>query len=223
MKVEPNKIIRSDRKTLSISVNKNGEVVVKSPKFLPESEIYRFIEEKQDWILSKLKKVDSLNQEFSEIIKYQKMLLFGKKYSVFRSNSVKKISFVEDKFLINANIEDAAILKKIKNWYKLTAKKYVLERLVFIANKISYKFTQAKISDTRGRWGACTSDRTIFLNWRLIMLPEYLIDYVIVHELCHTIEMNHSSKFWQLVEIILPRYKELRRILKNYSFLLKLY
>ena len=80
-----------------------------------------------------------------------------------------------------------------------------------------------KISDSSGRWGSCSSKGVICFNWRVIMLPPTIIDYVIIHELCHLVEMNHSKKFWRQVETFLPNTPKLKEAIKEYGFLLSMF
>ena len=114
-------------------------------------------------------------------------------------------------------------LKSIVTWLKKLAKKVLAERLSFIENRINLKSTSFKIGDSRGRWGSCNSYGNIIINYRVVMLPPAIIDYVLVHELCHLLELNHSKKFWQNVGKFLPNYEIQRKSIKEYGFLLSLY
>ncbi len=221
--ITPDYIERSNRKTLSLTVLKDGNVVVKAPIRMRDEIINRFVEDKQDWIREKLFIVNQTISKFDDVVHYQKFLLYGNKYGLLLSD-VKRIE-TNDKFqiVVPQKTEHDKLLKTLKTWYKKVAKQVLGDRLAFVENKIKLKSNLFKIGDSKGRWGACNSKGVISLNWRVIMLPPQIIDYVIVHELCHLVEMNHSKNFWKLVETFLPNAPALKNAIKEYSFLLGLF
>lgn len=221
--ITPDYIERSNRRTLSLSVLKDGNVVVKAPINMRDETISRFVEEKQDWIREKLFLINKTISKFDDVVHYKKFLLYGNRYSLLLDN-VKRIE-TNDKFQIVMpnKIEPDKILKNLKSWYKKVAKQILSERLAFIESRIKLKSNSFRIGDSKGRWGSCNSRGVICLNFRVIMLPPALIDYVIVHELCHLVEMNHSKAFWNLVSTFLPNVDQLKKAIKEYGILLNLF
>ena len=221
--IVPDIIERSKRKTLSLSVMKDGAIIVKAPISMNESVINNFIAEKQNWIKDKLSIINKTNDRFEDIIKYKSFLLYGNKYGLVLSD-VKKVEINEDfQIVIPQKTEPDKIIKLLKSWYKKIAKKILQDRLKFIEERIRLKSNTMRINDSKGRWGSCNTIGVISFNWRVILLPPQIIDYVIVHELCHLVEMNHSKKFWSLVQRFLPNYEVLKKSIKDYGILLSLY
>lgn len=100
---------------------------------------------------------------------------------------------------------------------KNRAKKTIVERVKFWNEQYQFLFNKITIKDSSSRWGSCSKDKNLNFNYRLLFLPEELLDYVVVHELCHLKELNHSKKFWGLVAMAVPDYWERRRELGRYS------
>lgn len=222
--ITPDLVTRSNRRTLSLAVLKDGQIVVKAPLKMSMQSIERFVYEKQDWIKQKLALIENNRQKFDDVISYNKFLLFGNRYDL-KLASVKNIQTSNSELCIYMpkNIAQEKIMSKIKNWYKKMAKSTLEERINYISGLIKIYPKSMKITDSKGRWGACNSKGNISFNFRVIMLEPAVIDYVIVHELCHLIEMNHSKKFWNIVNSFLPNAPELKEKIKEYSFLLTLF
>lgn len=221
--IVPDYIERSKRKTLSLTVLKDGNIIVKAPIHMKDEIINRFIEDKQCWIREKLMAVKENINKFEDVIGYKSFLIYGNRYKILKSQ-VRQIE-TNDKFeiIIPQKLEDSKINKALVQWYKKLAKKILSERLAFIEERVRLKSNLIKFSDSKGRWGSCNSFGTIHLNWRVVMLPPNVIDYVIVHELCHLKEMNHSKEFWALVGKFMPEYETQKKQIKEYSFLLNMY
>ena len=116
----------------------------------------------------------------------------------------------------------AAIRPAIEAWYRRAAATHAAARLAHFAPQVGRSARKLVIRAQRTRWGSCSARGTISLNWRLMLAPPDILDYVVVHELCHSKEMNHSRAFWERVETILPDYKRRRKWLKENGGALRL-
>lgn len=105
--------------------------------------------------------------------------------------------------------------KRLEAPYRQAAKEYIPKRVRFYADILQVDYGKITIRDQKTRWGSCSSSGNLNFNWRLILAPPKVLDYVVIHELCHRKEMNHSTRFWQYVESIMPDYKEQRKWLKD--------
>lgn len=119
------------------------------------------------------------------------------------------------------NITDPHVIRLLRsemiNALRIEAKSYLPKRLDYLANKHGFYYSKIRFSHSGGRWGSCNTNGTISLNIALMKLPFELIDYVIIHELSHTLEMNHSSDFWEIVARFDPNYKQNRKSLKMHN------
>jgi hypothetical protein len=105
----------------------------------------------------------------------------------------------------------------MERWYRKETEKVILERIEYYKTKFSTGPAKIKIKEQKRRWGSCSSRGSIYFNWRIIMAPPLVIDYVIVHEMSHLIYRNHSPKFWKQVESILPDYKVHKKWLRDHG------
>lgn len=212
-------IVRQTRKTISIIV-KDATVMVKAPILAKQSQIDEFLKAKETWIRKKLAEYEERTARFAQVLNCESIMYRGKQFviSYYDKTSFK---FDSDYFLVPKKHE-INIEKLLKSWYKRQAKVFLLQRLQAISAYVNLNFQGLSLTGAKGKWGSCNTEKNIKLNWRLIMLPDSLIDYVIIHELCHTKHMNHSNDFWQEVQSFMPSYKTLRKQLKEYSVLIEL-
>ena len=142
-------------------------------------------------------------------------------YNIDRYEGLKKIELTDSALLIPVSTED--IISKLKSWYSKMAKKIISERLEYFANLMQLDYANVKINNSKTRWGSCDINRNIKLNFRLVMLPHKILDFVLIHELAHIIEFNHSKDFYKVIATVMPSYKLQQKQLKNYDYLLSLY
>ena len=221
--IVPDYIERSNRKTLSLTVLKDGNIIIKAPISMKDDVIEKFVFDKQDWIRSKLMTIKETKNKFDDVMHYQKFLLYGNKYTLLLDDVKKIETNANFQIIFPKKTEQDKVLKGMKSWYKKVAKKVLADRLAYVESRLKLKSKAMRITDSKGKWGSCNSFGTIVFNWRVVMLPPDLIDYVIVHELCHLVEMNHSKKFWTIVERFLPKSPVLKKNIKEYGFLLGLF
>ena len=214
----PDEIIRSNRKTLSISINENAELIVRAPKRISDQKIQDFINEKENWIT---KNQSVIKARAEDTAKDKNMLLYlGTLFPLKTDNDAKKISFNGEEFLAGLQNKEKTN-KSLKTWYKNKFKEVAVPRLFYFAEKHNLQVNQVRIKEQKTLWGSCSSRNNINLNFLLIMAPLKVIDYVIIHELAHTIHKNHSVNFWNAVEEIMPNYKEAKRWLKENGYRLR--
>jgi len=214
----PDQIIRSNRKTLSISINENAELIVRAPNRISDQKIQDFINEKENWIT---KNQSVIKARAEDTAKDKNMLLYlGTLFPLKTDNDAKKISFNGEEFLAGLQNKEKTN-KSLKTWYKNKFKEVAVPRLFYFAEKHNLQVNQVRIKEQKTLWGSCSSRNNINLNFLLIMAPLKVIDYVIIHELAHTIHKNHSVNFWNAVEEIMPNYKEAKRWLKENGYRLR--
>lgn len=221
--VEPDLIIRTHRRSLSITVTKEGKLVIHAPMKLKLSEILKYVKEKEKWIVTKQKEIEERLSINKDVLSYKKVLFLGKKYKIIKINGIKKIELSDKEIVLPYKTEDKDIVPKIKRWYVSNAKKILADRLEFLADLMQIDYNKLTITNSKTRWGSCDKDRNIKLNFRLIMLPHKAVDYVIVHELAHIVEFNHSKDFYKIISLIMPGYKVQQKVLKENDYVLSLY
>lgn len=172
------KLIRSDRRTISLEIAPSGQVLLRAPKHMSEAEIQGFVEEKSSWLAKHLQKreedMDSLQAE--------------------------------------GRFTEGEIERLIK-----LAKQVIPEKVAYYARLMEVTYGRITIRKQKTRWGSCSLEGNLNFNGLLMMVPPEVLDYVVVHELCHRLEMNHSSRFWSQVENVIPNYRKPRKWLKEYG------
>jgi Predicted metal-dependent hydrolase len=207
-------LIRSKRKTLSLQINNNAELIVRAPNRLSIKKIDQFIDEKSSWIDKKSSSIRANKPHKPSYTEGEKFLYLGCEYPLsINTDNAKGLRFNGEIFNLNSGGKQDFLA-----WYKASFKKIALPRLEYYAKKHQFNCNQVRLKSQKTLWGSCSGTNNINLNYLLIGAPISVIDYVIVHELCHTIHKNHSKVFWDLVMQILPNYKASKRWLKDEGY-----
>ena len=217
---------KTKRKTIGIIVDKNGEVKVHAPFCASEKQVCEAVKKKADWIIKKVNEVTerNLNVECRQFVSGEKFLYLGKEYTleiVEKDLSKSEVLILEDTMAVYiskglyAESRKQAIKEALIKWYRQRFSEIVSQRMEKYSLQVKATPCKVVVKDQKTLWGSCSQRGNINLNWRLVMAPLPVIDYVIVHELCHLKVMNHSKSYWNLVESIIPDYRKMRGWLKK--------
>ncbi|MDZ7766317.1 MAG: SprT family zinc-dependent metalloprotease [Melioribacteraceae bacterium] len=192
-------------KYMQIKIDHSGKICLVLPSGYTENEGIRFLTTKTKWINRKLSSVDFYNKKFrylgEEIILKQDMEGEGQKFIPLLVNKNSNIS--EETYNITSSFYDKWLFEKAEN--------YIIPRVFKLAEIHGFSFSNIKVKRMKTRWGSCSSKKRLSFNYKLMYFNTKIIDYVIVHELCHLKVMNHSMQFWQLVGSMIPDYRILRK------------
>ena len=216
-------LVRSKRKSVSIMISPQGKLVVRAPTDCSIEYINTIVQKKEKWILAHQLKIKTRNELNQNILAYKSVLYLGQVYRLALADNIKKITIYNDAVYIPYKTPKPKIKRTLIKWFKDNAIKLLQERVTYYANIMNLFPINVSLNNTKTSWGLCNSKREVKFNWRVIMLPPKLIDYVVVHELAHLEEFNHSKKFWQIVLSVLPDTKERRSDLKKGDYLLELF
>ena len=169
-------LIRSDRRSIGIEVDREGKVTVRAPYSCEKKRIDRFLLEKENWIRQKVK--------------------------LQKENAMKRQ-------------EKREMPEAEKKYYRNLAREVLGARTGYYARKMGVTYGRISIREQKTRWGSCSSEKNLNFNWKLILAPPEVLDYVVVHELCHLKEMNHSKAFWEEVGKVMPEYETHKLWLKE--------
>ncbi len=222
-RVSIDRLIKSNRKTVSLEVTGEGELVVRAPVNINKQYLEKVIKEKSGWIIKKqgIARQRLKNWKPKKFVSGEKFLYLGRYYPLKLVDSGrKKLEFSNGFYLLAGKRKDAR--KLFIKWYRQKAKDYLSQKTAIISRKLDIGFKSIRITSAEKRWGSCSPKGSLNFPWRLVMAPEKVIEYVIVHELIHVIDKSHSRKFWNKVEKAMPEYKVCQDWLKKNGYRLTL-
>lgn len=216
----PYQLERRSRKTVGMRISPDG-LVVHAPKRISHSQLEQLLLTKAGWIR---KKLEAQQENLVAPIQWQdgtSLLLLGNDISLSVKHDARSraVEYLPGVLQVALPVpEDATtIARKVLQWYRKQAMADFGRRLEILSAKLGVPVPPLFLSNARSRWGSCNSRGEVRLNWRLLQAPPHIINYVICHELAHLKQMNHSAKFWAIVEKICPDYKRAEKELKGLS------
>jgi predicted metal-dependent hydrolase len=212
------KLIRSKRrKRMCITVDRQGISVLSSMNERIES-IRNFVNSNNKWITKKTKFYLRLNESLENgPLQSDELMYLGNKYKIQFIKDSSQYSILSESLLkISFHVKDRRREKEnIINWYRSQTKKILDTKVPLFGKRLSITYGKVRIKNQKLRWGSCSKDGNLNFNLLLSALPSHIMDYIIIHELIHLIEFNHSDRFWELVEEAIPTYKDCRDWLKK--------
>lgn len=195
-------LIRSSRKTVAIQITRQGEVIVRAPRRCPQSFIDAFVVEKQPWITGKQQEMKRREAERER--------LWG-------PGPAGKEETAEAAEAADEQVQASSRRQEEEQVYRAQAAEIFARKTAYYAARMGVTYNRITIRDQKTRWGSCSAKGNLNFNWRLVLAPVAVLDYVIIHELAHRREMNHSSRFWNIVGEAMPDYQTHRRWLRDHG------
>lgn len=215
----------SRRKTLSVCVYSDNRVVVAAPRGVSGKEIAGFVERKSDWVRKRLALNREKQAEIPErrFVSGEKLLYLGAEHTleVLVGKRAAAVVLEDRKISVRVRPElpessrSALIKRDLIHWYADRALRKILERVRHYAALIGASPVRVRVKTLRSRWGSCSTRNELSFAWNIVMAPESVLDYLVVHEMCHLVHHDHSPEYWQLVAKFLPAHREKRKWLRE--------
>lgn len=219
------RVVYSRRRNVQLTVERDGELVVRAPEGTCEDVVAALVESKRHWIAEKKAHPQKYQARHhppgKELASGEAMLYLGRNYRVDIIDSDSNAIEFNQKFVVPRTLANGDGREAFRDWYFSRAKERLVPRADRWARVLGVEPKSVTITDVRYRWGSCTPAGAVRLNWRLIKAPSPVADYVVVHELAHLLESSHSPRFWSIVRSQVPRLDAARAWLRDQGHLLE--
>lgn len=213
---------RAYQRSLNLLLRPNGSLKVTAGRTVSQKVIQKFLSKNSEWIEKNLEQFVALRKKYppKEYINEEKFLFCGQVHRLkFQEGLADKVEKVASEIIVSrkkdSSIDERALIRR---FYEKEAKKLLSLKVQECAERMQLFPSEVRFRSMRSQWGSCSSKGVVTLNWRLVVFPEKLWEYVIVHELAHLQHANHSKKFWRLVEEHFAHYKTCRRYLRDHHY-----
>ncbi|ELH0894519.1 M48 family metallopeptidase [Vibrio fluvialis] len=219
-------VIRTSRKKSATIKVEEGVVSVVVPEALPTEKIHQLVDSKHSWIIEKLAiHAEAVPPSEKEYVSGESFPYLGRNYRLkVLTGDLEPTKLMNGRITITVpepNSQSHYIRRALINWYKRNAEKKIREKVERYAKQVGVNTGVVRIKEFKSRWGSCTTYGDLEFNWLIVLAPNRIVDYVVVHELCHLIHHDHSTRFWKEVERVMPDYQECKEWLKVNSHKLK--
>jgi predicted metal-dependent hydrolase len=205
MTIPVDQIIRSKRKTLALVVRPDGSLLVRAPWRTPGAVIQEFVQKNRGWIETKqAEALAALPPAPRKYMPGEMFLYLGTHYPLALVEGQPEPLLLDDgkfKLALSQHGDGASVFE---HWYREQARQVLTARVEFFARQFDFQYKRIRITSARTRWGSCSATGSLSFSWRLILAPLEVVDYVVVHELVHTVFHNHSKQFWARVGTVMP-------------------
>ncbi|MFA5826124.1 MAG: SprT family zinc-dependent metalloprotease [Gallionellaceae bacterium] len=210
----------SKRRSIGLRIDDRG-LTVNMPLRASEKWLHSVLNEKADWVVEKLGSWQSKKSVAPQWLDGEKLAFRGEIITlrIIPALFASPPQLRGEQLYIHIvdTTDEIKIEKVVTHWYRREAEQVFAECVAHYAALMQAAPQQIRLSSARTQWGSCTSRGVVRLNWQLVKMPLHLIDYVVVHELAHLVEMNHSAAFWRVVESVCPDYAQCRAELRGYG------
>jgi predicted metal-dependent hydrolase len=220
--VKIHKVVRSRRRTIALVVGADATLTVRAPMQTSMEYIEDLVRRKLKWIKNKIAEVEARPPASRKRFESGESFLYlGDPYRLhIVSNAEVPLAFKRE-FVLAREYRDKA-RELLVNWYKQEARKKLTDRVEWHARRFGLTVGPIRITDAQKRWGSCSRSNSLNFSWRLIMAPLRVVDYVVIHELAHTVERSHSRDFWKKVFMMCPTHRSSMEWLKKNEHLLQI-
>ena len=215
-------IIYSKRKTIAITVERDRSIVVRAPVGVSTEKIRQVVESRKLWLYEKINHAQKYPPQpiRKEFITGETIMYLGRYYRLeIKDDDEPGVRF-QNRFIISRHHQNNAA-QMLRQWYISRAREKLTPKIRAFAEALGVNYNQILVSDLKYRWASCTPKNNLNFNWRIIKAPMFVVDYLIVHELAHLLEPNHTPAFWNVVAVQVPRYELAKEWLRKHGGLLE--
>ena len=213
----PYTLVRSDRKTLSMQIGKDGTLIVRAPKRCSKAYIEEFVRKHEVWAIKNQARMQEIIAERQEyrLREGEQIPFCGNMLTVHLTSEMQVILDAENKTLTLPDLPVAELKGSLYRLYKKAGRQWLQGRLDYWSKVMNIPYSAMKVGSATKRWGSCTREGNINLSWLNFFAPLEVVDYLLVHELSHRVHFDHSPAFWGLVARYLPDYKLRKKLLNS--------
>ena len=218
----PYRVLRSRRSTADIIIDRDGSVLIRAPEWVDDGKIQNIIESRQLWIYQSLAEWRDLNatRVVREYKNGESFLYLGRTYRLLLvTEQDEPLQLKSGRFMLRRelvkNNDNSAAKAAFQDYYTACGLDRIPQRIAYYAPKVGMEPTGAEIRELGYRWASCSPTGELAFHWKCMMAPQTIIDYIVVHELCHLYHHNHTEAFWNEVDKVIPEYRERKEWLRK--------